>query len=92
MKINIDELTEVELTELNHRIVERLRVFRDLRVHVTMMDFRIGERVCFKSGDHRGTVIGTLTKHNRKSVTVIAADTGTHWNVAPGFLRIATFS
>lgn len=88
MSINIDNLTEDELRELNHRIVERLRMCRDLKAHVTMMDFRIGERVCFNTGDHRGVITGTLTKHNRKSVTVIA-DSGTPWKVSPGFLKKA---
>lgn len=88
MTINIDGLNEQELRELNHHIVERLRMYRDLKAHVTMMDFRIGERVCFDSGDDRGVVFGILTKHNRKSVTIIS-DSGTHWKVAPGFLRKA---
>jgi len=89
MSINIDELTEAELRDLNHRIAERLKVYRDLRAHVTMMNFRIGERVSFDCGDHRGLITGKLIKYNRKSVTVIA-DTGTHWTVAPAFLRKAS--
>jgi hypothetical protein len=40
VKINIDELTEDQLIDLNHRIIERLRMIRDLNAHVSMMDFR----------------------------------------------------
>jgi hypothetical protein len=43
--------------------------------------------VTFEDGQGR-KVEGTLTRYNRKSVTVIAAD-GRHWNIAPGFLRKA---
>jgi hypothetical protein len=34
------------------------------------------------------TVEGTLTRYNRKSVSVNGAD-GQNWNIAPGFLRKA---
>ena len=44
MTIDIDRLTETELIDLNHRIVARLRFLRQLETHVTMLEFRIGER------------------------------------------------
>jgi len=44
-KINIDELSEAELIDLNHRIVERLRFLSQMRAHSEMLDFKIGERV-----------------------------------------------
>ena len=87
MRINLDQLSEAELVDLNHRVVERLRMLRDLRAHSSMMDFRLGERVLFEPED-REPVVGTLAKYNRKSVTVIA-DSGERWTVAPGFLKRA---
>jgi hypothetical protein len=39
MKINIDELTEAELIDLNHRIVERLRFLNQMRSHKKMLEF-----------------------------------------------------
>lgn len=87
MRIDLDQFTESELVDLNHRVVERLRMLRDVKAHVSMMDFRIGERVMFLPED-REPVVGTLAKYNRKSVTVIA-DTGTRWTVSPGFLKRA---
>ena len=42
-KINIDELTEAELIDLNHRIVERLRFLSQMHAHERMLEFRIGE-------------------------------------------------
>jgi hypothetical protein len=88
MKIDIDKLTEAELTDLNHRIVERLRFLHQMRAHAEMLEFRIGDRVSFQP-QGRPPVIGMLTRYNRKTVTVITDD-GQHWNVAPQFLcRVA---
>jgi hypothetical protein len=85
MAIDIDTLTESELLELNHRIVARLRVVRDMRAHVGMLEFRVGERVAFQPPGHR-MLQGVLTRYNRKTVTVITDDHG-QWNVGPSFLR-----
>jgi hypothetical protein len=45
MTTDIDRLTEAELIDLNHRIVERLRFLRQMRAHKQMLEFRIGDRV-----------------------------------------------
>lgn len=86
-RINIDYLSEQELIELNHKIVSRLRFLREMRSHTEMMNFRIGERVRFRPSGHP-EVTGTLTRYNKKSVTVIAED-GMRWNVHPSFLSKA---
>lgn len=49
--IDIDKLTEAELTDLNHRVVERLRFLQQMRAHAHMLDFSIGERVSFQTED-----------------------------------------
>src|SRR5262245_46455583 len=36
LTIDIDKLTEAELTDLNHRIVERLRFLQQMRAHADM--------------------------------------------------------
>ena len=51
-KINIDELTEAELIDLNHRVVERLRFLNQMRAHKQMLGFRIGDRVTFHPEGH----------------------------------------
>ncbi len=86
-KINIDELTEAELIDLNHRIVERLRFFSQMRAHGQMLEFKIGDRVTFWP-EGRQPVVGMLTRYNRKTVTVITDD-GHRWNVSRGFLQRA---
>ena len=85
MTIDIDKLSEEELVDLNHRIVERLRFLNQVRAHSQMLDFKIGDRVTFHPQGH-APVVGMLTRYNKKTVTVIT-DSGQHWNVAPGFLR-----
>ena len=84
MKIDIDQLTEAELIDLNHRIVERLRFLDQMRAHVEMLDFRIGDRVTFQPPG-QGPLEGMLTRYNKKTVTVIT-DTGQKWNVSPTLL------
>src|SRR5271167_3174777 len=83
-KIDIDSLTEEDLIELNHKIVARLRFLSQMRSHSAMLDFRIGERVKFRTSG-RPDAVGTLTRYNKKSVTVIT-DSGEHWNVSPALL------
>ena len=85
MKIDIDKLTEAELVDLNHRIVERLRFLDQARAHARMLDFKIGDRVTFQP-EGRGAIEGMLTRYNKKTVTIITDD-GRHWNVSPSLLR-----
>lgn len=85
MAIDIDRLTEAELVDLNHRIVERLRFLQQMRAHRQMLEFRIGDRVSFQPAG-QPPLRGILTRYNKKTVTVITDD-GQQWNVAPGYLR-----
>jgi hypothetical protein len=85
MPIDIDKLTEAELIDLNHRVVERLKFLSQMRAHAHMLDFSIGETVSFQPDGHP-LLTGIIAKYNRKSVTVIT-ENGQRWNVAPAFLR-----
>lgn len=86
MKINIDNLSEKELIDLNHRIVERLKFLESMHAHKEMMQFSIGDQVSFEpSGRERQ--IGTLVKYNKKTVTVIT-QSGQRWNVSPHLLSL----
>jgi len=87
MKIDIDKLTEKELIDLNHRIVERLKFLESMRAHAEMMEFSVGEKVSFSPPGH-GKVIGVLVKYNKKTVTVLSED-GQKWNVSPHLLKNA---
>ena len=89
MRIDIDRLTESELIDLNRRIVERLRMIRQMQAHVRMLEFTIGERVWFRT-DSRD-VEGILVRYNKNSVTVVT-ESGERWTVSPGFLRRAAAS
>ena len=88
MPIDIDKLTEAELIDLNHRIVERLRFLHQMKAHARMLEFKIGDRVAFQP-EGGGVIEGMLTRYNRKTVTVITDD-GRQWNVSPALLsRVA---
>ena len=52
MKINLDQLSEPELIELNHKIVERLRLMHQIKSHKEMFQFKIGDRVKFHPPGH----------------------------------------
>ena len=85
MRIDIDGLTEAELVDLNHRVVERLKFLRHMRAHSQMLEFSIGDRVSFQPNG-RPSLVGILTRYNKNTVTIIT-ETGEHWNVAPGLLH-----
>jgi len=84
MTINIDNLTEEQLVELNHKIVERLKYLETMHTHNEMMQFRPGDGVTFEAPG-RERKIGTLVKFNKKTVTVIT-ENGQKWNVSPHLL------
>jgi hypothetical protein len=86
--IDIDKLTEAELIDLNHRIVERLRFFQHMRAHAHMLEFKIGDLVTFRA-DGRDRVEGMITRYNRKTVTIITQG-GQRWNVSPSLLSKAS--
>jgi hypothetical protein len=82
--IDIDHLTEHELVDLNHRIVQRLKFLESMHHHQEMMKFTIGEKVSFEAPG-RGRQIGTLIKYNQKSVSIIT-ESGQRWNVSPALI------
>ena len=79
--INIDHLSESELNDLNYRIVERIRLIHQVRAHQAMMQYHIGDRVCFQP-EGKPVLTGTITRYNKKSVSV-TLDCGHKWTVAP---------
>jgi len=83
MPIDLDSLTYEELVELNHRVVERLKMLEAMQAHVSMMRFNLGQRVSFDS--QFGRQFGTVVKYNRKTVTVLGED-ARQWRVSPGLL------
>jgi hypothetical protein len=81
----LELLTEEELRQLNHVVVQRLRLMQQIRAHGQMLNFRVGQSVAFADSTGR-LVRGIIARHNRKSVTVVTPD-GHQWRVAPEFLR-----
>lgn len=84
MTINIDNLTEEELSDLNRRIVQRLKFLESQHTHREMMQFSIGENVSF-APPGKARQAGVLVRHNKKTVTIIT-EGGRRWNVSPHLL------
>ena len=63
MSIDITHLTADELVELNHQIIERLKMLETLETHKSMMQLHSGARVSFESpaGER---IVGTVMKLN----------------------------
>ena len=68
MPLDIDGLSHEELVQLNHRVVERLKMLWATQAHVDMMTFNLGAGVSFDS--QHGRQFGIVVKYNRKTVTV----------------------
>ena len=83
-KIDLTLFSEQELTELNRRIVDRLRLIRDARAQNQMLELQPGDRVSFTS-ELGQKVTGTVIKLNRKTVSLCTHD-GHHWRVSPYLL------
>jgi hypothetical protein len=81
LPFTIDSLSEDELIDLNRRIVERLKLLHQVRAHQSMIQYRIGDRVCFHPEGY-GVLTGTITRYNKKSVSVVL-DCGHKWTVSP---------
>ena len=84
IEIDLSKLTEEELVELNHEIVARLKVLRQMHRYEQMAAFRAGDRVSFMN-DRGDVVSGIVVRFNHKSVT-LHADNGERWRVSPGLL------
>jgi len=84
MKIEIDSLSYDELVELNLKIVEKLKILDSMHSYKLMMQFSPGDQVYFEAPG-RGKQYGTLTRYNKKTVTVIT-ESGQKWNVSPHLL------
>ena len=47
MSIDISSMSEEQLIELNHRVVERIKFLQQARAHEQMLEFPVGAEVSF---------------------------------------------
>ncbi len=81
--MKLEAFSEKELIQLNHKIVERIKFLRQMRVQKKMLDFYPGQSVSFETTE--GLVSGIVARFNKKTVTVVTHD-GERWKVSPSFL------
>lgn len=76
-------LNEDQLRELNHKIIERLKLIN--RVHSTaqVAKFNLGDKVYF---ERNSQLIGTVVRLNQRSVSV-DLENKQQWCVAPQLLK-----
>lgn len=79
----IEYLTEDQLRQLNHKIVERLNIIWKARALKSMSNFNTLDKAYFIKDWMK--ISWTITRLNQKTVTLITEDWG-HWNVTPHLL------
>lgn len=82
--MRLDDLTIEQLLELNHAVCRRIDELRDRETLQALSRLRVGIKVTFES--NHGTVVGIVTKINRKSVMVLDEDGSSRYKVSPGLL------
>jgi len=90
MTMDIGHLTFQELIDLNHRIIDRLKVLELANTHDAMTAFRLGERVTFHPDGH-DVIFGFISRLNQKTITILSED-GHKWRVAPQLVSKASAS
>ncbi|KKW20475.1 hypothetical protein A3E97_05070 [Candidatus Uhrbacteria bacterium RIFCSPHIGHO2_12_FULL_47_12] len=76
-------LNEEQLRELNHKVVERLKLIRRAKGVMSMARFNLLDKVYFiHNGEKK---FGTIIRLNPRSITV-ALDDGHEWRITPEFL------
>lgn len=81
----IDQRKEVELSDLNRRIVERLKFHSRMRSPARTLDLGVGDRVSFHPADHPPQC-SFPARYNKKTVPV-ATESGERWGVSLHLLR-----
>jgi hypothetical protein len=79
----MEQLEGEQLHELNHLIVDRLRLLHRANDLMAMKDFQMLDRVWFEY--HGEQVKGTIMRLNQKTISV-QLDTGEQWKVSPHLL------
>ena len=83
--MRIDDMNIEQLLELNHYICRRIDELRDQENLQALSKLRVGLKVTFEGRE--GSVLGIVTKINRKSVIVLAEDGTKQYKVSPDLLR-----
>jgi len=76
-------LDENQLKELNHKVVERLKLIRRAKGVMSMAKFNFLDKVYFIHNGNKK--IATIIRMNPRSVTIVL-DSGQEWRITPDFL------
>ena len=83
---------EETLSALNKALIDKLRELTNERTRRSMLSFRKGMRIAFRTGKKQGRylVVGTIERMNVKTVSLSDCSDGMSWNVPPTLIREAT--
>jgi len=81
-KINLENMSKNELMELNHEVVERIRMLQSLENSKKTAQFKVGDAVKFESRKKKTWVYGKIKKINRKTIDIKTDDFSSVWRVS----------
>ena len=84
-KIDLSNYTTEELIELHNMIKERFAFIQQKETYKALSKLCVGDKVTFKTYEGR-TVIGTITRLNKKSVSLVEDNNKMGWKVQPSLL------
>ena len=85
MKLKLEQMTTEELRDLNHRIVELLKLRSQETSARQLQKFSRGDHVSFES--ESGPIKGYIVRVNQKTVTIDSYSPKGSWRVSPSFVK-----
>jgi hypothetical protein len=79
----IDRLSEAQLCQLQNRVVDRIKAFRELNALKAKSTLFVGDQVRFDY--EQVSYFGVITKKNRVTISVRTQDQK-NWNISPHLL------
>lgn len=83
--MRIEDMSIEQLLELNQTICHRIEQLQEYEILKALSQLRVGQKVTFEGRE--GSVLGMITKINRKSVIVLGEDGRKQYKVSPELLR-----
>jgi hypothetical protein len=85
-KFDLSQLTIEDLLELNRQVKDRFTQLQQQKSYQALTKYKVGDRVTFTTLEGR-KVSGTITRLNKKSVTMQEDGSLMDWRVSPTLLK-----
>lgn len=85
IQIDFNNYSIEQLRDLNHRLVDHLKLMQQRKSQRNMEKFNLGDHVSFEDRD--GEILeGEIIRFNQKSITVQGTNCDCSWRVSPSLL------